>query len=301
MNASIEVIPTGRAVGAEIRGVDFSRPVPESTRTLLRKAWADHMVLLIRNQTMNDEQLVAAGEIFGETQASGTRALYEKAGVQGDGIRFSKHPKVGIISNIDADGKPVLDNGTLGSYEVVWHSDNSHSQHPPAGSMLYSLEVPVNGGGDTSFNNQYLAWEELPHDLKRAIEGRMIRHDNSRNSAGGLRPTAKIPVTPEDVQGPLHPIARVHPITGRTALYLGRRGRWPSSYIVGLPNDESEALLDRLWAHATQEKYAWTHVWRPGDVLLWDNRCCMHYRSEVDQKQRRIMHRIVVRDVAAAA
>ena len=297
----MDVIPTGRPVGAEIRGLDLSLPVSETAREAVRRAWADHMVLLFRDQRLDDDQLAAAGEIFGETQASGTRALYEKAGVKADGVRFSRHPKVGIISNIDADGNPVLDNGTLGSYEVVWHSDNSHSERPPAGSMLYSLEVPVNGGGNTSFNNQYLAWDELPADLRQAVAGRSIRHDNSRNSVGGLRPTAKAPTTPEEVQGPLHPIARVHPVTGRTALYLGRRGKWPSSYIVGLPDDESEMLLDRLWEHATQEKYSWTHVWRPGDAVLWDNRCCMHYRGEVDTTQRRIMRRIVIRGDAVTA
>ena len=139
-----------------------------------------------------------------------------------------------------------MDNGGLGSYEVIWHTDNSYVEVPPAGSMLYSLEIPAEGGGgDTSFSNQYRAYEELADDLKRAIEGRYQVHDSSRNSAGVLRPGVKLPTKPEEVEGPTHPLVRVHPVTGKRALYLGRRRVWPSNYIVGIPNDESERLLAR--------------------------------------------------------
>jgi taurine dioxygenase len=135
----------------------------------------------------------------------------------------------------------------------------------------------------------------LPDDLKRAIEGKYQVHDSSRNSAGVLRPGVKLPTKPEEVEGPTHPLVRVHPVTGRRALYLGRRRVWPSNYIIGIPNEESERLLDRLWAHATQPKYAWTHKWRVGDLVLWDNRCCMHDRTKVDVTQRRVMHRTTIK------
>ena len=139
------------------------------------------------------------------------------------------------------------------------------------------------------------AYDDLPDNLKRAIEGRSQVHDSSRNSAGVLRPGVKLPTRPEEVEGPTHPLVRVHPVSGKRALYLGRRRVWPSNYIVGMPTAESEALLDKLWAHATQEKYAWTHYWQAGDIILWDNRCCMHYRTEVDVNQRRIMHRTTIK------
>lgn len=211
------------------------------------------------------------------------------------GKRVPLHPHLSLISNLDEEGRSVKDNGGLGSYEVVWHSDNSYVEVPPAGSMLYSVVIPKSGGGgDTCFNNQYKAYEDLPADLKAAIKGRTQIHDASRNSAGVLRPTVKMPTKPEEVPGPAHPLVRIHPATGKPALYLGRRRDWPSNYIVGMPNEESEALLDRLWAHATQEKYAWKHVWQVGDVVLWDNRCAMHYRSEVDSSQPRVMHRTVI-------
>ena len=294
--ASFRVVPSGAALGAEIRGVDFSAPVPEDLKAALRKAWADHMVLLVRGQALTDEQLLATSLIFGPPHDAASRRYHLEAGQKvDDAYMVSKHSSITIISNLDAAGRPVMDNGGLGSYEVVWHTDNSYVKVPPAGSMLYSLEVPVSGGGDTSFNNQYLAYEELPDELKRAIEGKYQVHDSSRNSAGVLRPGVKLPTKPEEVEGPTHPLVRVHPVTGRRALYLGRRRVWPSNYIVGLPNEESERLLDRLWAHATQPKYAWTHQWKVGDVLLWDNRCCMHYRTEVDTAQRRVMHRTTIK------
>jgi taurine dioxygenase len=300
--AALRVVPSGAALGAELQGLDFSLPVPEDVKAALRKAWADHMVLLIRGQGLNDEQLLATSAIFGPPHDSAARKYHLAAGHGvDDSYMVSRHPSITIISNLDASGKPVLDNGGLGSYEVVWHTDNSYVNVPPAGSMLYSLEVPVDGGGDTSFNNQYLAYQELPEDLKRAIEGKYQVHDSSRNSAGVLRPGVKLPTRPEEVEGPTHPLARVHPVTGKRALYLGRRRVWPSNYIVGIPNEDSERLLDALWAHATQPKYAWTHRWKVGDIVLWDNRCCMHYRTEVDVAQRRVMHRTTIKGEAPVA
>ncbi len=178
----------------------------------------------------------------------------------------------------------------------MWHSDNSYVEVPPAGSMLYALEIPPPGnGGETSFNNQYLAYEELPEDLKQAIQGKFQRHDSSRNSAGVLRPGVKLPTTLEEIEGSIHPLVRIHPVTRKPALYLGRRRVWPSNHIIGMPDADSQALLAKLWDHATQEKYAWTHTWQVGDLVLWENRCGMHFRSEINSEFRRVMHRIVVK------
>jgi len=300
---ALRIVPTDATLGAEIQGVDFSLPVPEEVKEALRKAWADHLVLLYRGQAIDDEQLLAAAGIFGPPHDSASRKYHLNVGRKVDNeYMISKHPSVSIISNLGPDGNPVRDNGSLGSYEVVWHTDNSYVEVPPAGSMLYSLEIPrEGGGGDTSFNNQYLAYEELPEDVKRAIEGKYQVHDSSRNSAGVLRPGVKLPAKPEEVEGPTHPLVRVHPATKKRALYLGRRRDWPSNYIVGMPNGESEALLDKLWANATLPQYAWTHRWRVGDLVLWDNRCCMHYRSEIDTTQRRVMHRTTIKGEAPVA
>ena len=292
---TMTVVPSGAAVGAEIRGLDLSQPVPEETRAALREAWAAHGVLLWRDQRLPDISFLEAASIFGPTKEPAARKYQVAGGYKIGGRLVALHSHVSLISNLDEDGNPVKDNGTLGSYEVIWHSDNSYVEVPPAGSMLYAVIIPANGGGDTYFNNQYQAYDELPEDLKRAIEGKSQIHDSTRNSAGILRPTVKLPTKPEEVPGPSHPLVRVHPVTKKRALYLGRRRDWPSNYIIGLSNEESEALLDKLWAHATQPKYAWGHQWRVGDLVLWDNRCCMHYRSEVDATQPRVLYRTVVK------
>jgi taurine dioxygenase len=291
---NLRIKPLSDAIGAEIQGVDFSLPVPEETKALLRQAWADHLILLWRDQALPGTAFLDAAAVFGITKEPAARKFQLAGGYTIGGKRIAIDPRVSLISNLDESGNPVVDNGTLGSYEVVWHSDNSYAEVPPAGSMLYAVTLPTDGGGDTWFNNQYRAYEELPDDLKKAIEGKSQLHDASRNSAGILRPTVKLPTKPEEVPGPVHPLVRVHPVTGRRALYLGRRRDWPSNYIIGMSNEDSERLLDKLWAHATQAKYAWGHKWRLGDLLLWDNRCAMHYRSEVDASQARVLYRTVI-------
>ena len=297
---ALNIVPTGEALGADVRGVDLSAPVDDATMEALRDAWTEHLVLLFRGQSLDDPELLDAARIFGELQVGGNLAFMQR-GRREDSNLMSLHPEITIVSNLDEDGRPTQSNTGLGSDEVVWHSDNSYIELPPAGSMLYAIELPVDGGGDTSFNNQFLAYETLPADLKTAIEGKSQRHDSSRNSAGVLRPSATLPATPEEVEGPVHPLVRLHPATGRKALYLGRRRVWPSNYIIGLSNEESEALLDRLWDHATKPEFAWTHRWRVGDVVLWDNRCAMHFRSEVDPTQSRVMHRTQIAGEAVRA
>ena len=290
VSPSLEIIPTGAAVGAEVRGIDLSQPISDDVAAALRAAWLEHIVLLFRDQAMTPEQYLRAASVFGKPQVGASRAYFEKADKL-DSMHTLPVPEITVLSNLDRDGNPVKENDGLGSLEVIWHSDNSYIDQPPAGSTLYAREIPDDGTGKTSFNNQYRAYEELPDDLRQAIAGRCSKQDASRNSAGVLRPGIKKPETPEDVPGPMHPLVRVHPKTGRKSLSLGRRRIWPSQFIDGVPQDESEALLDRLWAHATQPKYAWTHTWRVGDMLVWDNRCALHYREPINSDQRRVMWR----------
>ncbi len=287
--ATLDIVPSGKAVGAEIRGVDLSLPIPDDVKRAIRQAWLDHLVVLFRGQTLSPENYLEAARIFGTPQIGGARKYYEKAGLKSR-VYALPQPEISILSNLDENGNPTERNTGLGSMEVVWHSDNSYIEKPPAGSCLYSREVPAKSG-NTAFNNQYLAYETLPPDLKRAIKGRKSIQDATRNSAGVLRPGVTLPERPADVPGPHHPLVRIHPETGKPALYLGRRRAYPSQYIVGLPEEESEKLLDRLWAHATQDKFKWTHTWKVGDLLVWDNRCAMHYRDPVDPTQRRVMWR----------
>jgi taurine dioxygenase len=189
----------------------------------------------------------------------------------------------------------VIENGVaigqLGAYEAIWHTDMSYIAEPPMASALYSLEVP-HSGGDTGFCNMYLALETLPPELRGQVEGRVCRHDASRNSAGELRRGYVDAPDPSHTVGADHPIVRTHPATGRKALFLGRRR---NAYVPGLTLAESEALLDALWAHATQDKFTWYQQWRVGDLILWDNRAVMHRRDSFDPAARRVMHRTQIK------
>ena len=299
--AYFETIPSGAALGAEIRGINLAGRIPETVASALKDAWHEHLVLLFRDQELDDGSLLAASNLFGPTQEGGAHKYFKKGGFEAGRGLLATRPEITVISNLDENGVPVRENAGLGSGEVVWHSDNSYIETPPAGSMLYAIEIPEDGGGDTSFANQYMAYETLPDVMKLTIAGKAQVHDSSRNSAGVLRPTAKLPTKPEEVEGPTHPLVRIHPDTGRQALYLGRRRVWPSNYIVGLENEKSEALLDRLWRHATQDEFVWTHAWRAGDVLLWDNRCALHHRTELDHTRARVLHRTQIQGEAVIA
>ena len=162
---------------------------------------------------------------------------------------------------------------------------------PPKAAVLYSLEVPPDGG-NTYFADMFAAYETLPDALKKAAEGKVAVHDASRNSAGMLRKGYKEVTDVRETVGAGHPLVRTDPDTGRKALFLGRR---PNSYVVGLSVIDSEALLDALWAHATQRQFAMCHGWRVGDVLMWNNLSVLHRRDPFDPKTRRVMHRAQIK------
>lgn len=277
----VEVISLPYALGAEVRCGDLRKLDGESARQV-RQAYLDHLVVLFRDQTLDDYELMDVGRRFGEL------ARPISAEYQADGVRpFNESLKhVSIISNVVENGVAI---GALGDGEAVWHTDFSFHEVPYSATLLYALEVPPKGG-NTGFLNMYLALETMPRELRREIEGRTIKHDASHNSAGLLRrgfaPVTDVRISP----GPSHPIIARHPETNRDALYLGRR---PYAYVNGLPVADSEALLDALWAHATQPQFAWHHEWKVGDLLAWDNRCTMHHRDPFDPASRRVMHKTV--------
>lgn len=284
--ARLSIRPTGAALGAVVTGIDLAQKIDSELASALRQAWQDHLVLLFPDQYLQPREFLSAASIFGQPQEGANRKYIRAAGIRQD----DEFPEIMLNTNLGPDGKPTRENDGLGSLEVVWHSDNSYIEEPPIGSMLYALEAPSDSG-HTSFSNQYLAYERLPEIVKREIDGLWAKHDASRNSAGMLRPGIALPTRPEEVPGPFHPLVIRHPQSGRRSLYLGRRRDFPSQYIDGLPLEQSEALLDQLWTAAVKEDLTWTHRWTPGDVLIWDNRYSMHYRTPIDETQRRVMLR----------
>jgi taurine dioxygenase len=274
-----DVIQTGAALGAEIRGVDL-RSLDEPAFARLLEAWHDHSVLLVRGQTLGDRDLIAFSRRLGEL---------DWAPIQETGRRFVEGlPEIYIVSNVKVNGEPI---GSLGDGEAVWHTDMSYLDMPPKASMLYALEVPPTGG-NTSFCTMYGIHDALPDRLKERTAQLKIKHDGTYNSGGYLRQGVSPTDDPMTSPGAVHPLVCTHPATGRRMLYLGRRR---NAYLVGLKLAESEALLDELWSYVDRPEFAWEHVWRVGDLVLWDNRCTMHRRDAFDPNSRRIMHRTQVK------
>jgi taurine dioxygenase len=274
--------PSGGALAADVHGVDLSKPIGDAVFARIAEAWGEHLVLRFSGQKLDDPTLMKFSARFGELdRVPIAAAILDRAN---SGVVPEAAEWVAVIASVKKNGKAV---GSLGSYELVWHTDMSYNPLPPRASLLYALEVPPDGG-NTGFLNMYAAYETLPADLKRAVEGKSCIHDSSRNSAGELRKGFQRTIDVRQTPGAAHPLVRLHPVTKRKTLFLGRR---PGAYIHGLPVEESEALIDAVWAHATQERFAWYQKWRVGDLVLWDNRCVMHRRDAFDEGLRRLMHR----------
>jgi len=268
--------PFTPAIGAEVTGVDLSRPLDDATFARIKDAWHRHLVLVFRDQRLSDPELEHFSARLGPLDR---KPLYTDEVVDTTTSDF-----VCVISNVKVDGKPI---GDLGDGEAVWHTDMSYNAAPPIAAALFALEIP-NAGGETGFSNMYLAYETLPAALQAMVRKLSCKHDATRNSAGGLRRGMRPVDDPSTSPGTAHPMVRTHPETGRDALYLGRRRH---AYVVGMPIGASERLLDEVWAHATRPEFAWHHTWRLGDLVLWDNRCVMHRRNSFDPAARRVMHR----------
>ena len=278
----MNVIPTGRALGAEVTGIDLSKDVSAAAREVIVKAYTEHLVLLFRGQSLSFADLLRLRELFGPPGLAANQLL---------GLGRKKYysddipDDITIISNItDANGKPL---GALGNDEAFWHTDSSFTETPISASLLHAIEV-TEQGGETAFLNMYRAYDDMPPALAAKINGCYANHSKVHSSNGVKRPEFADVTDPSKAPGVKHPIVRTHPVTGRRCLYLGRR---LNSYIFGLPLQESEKLLDEIWAHTCQDKYVWEHKWRVGDLLVWDNRCTMHHRNAFSPNARRLMHK----------
>jgi taurine dioxygenase len=281
-NATLpRVDPSGAALGADVADIDLSQQLAPETVTALKDAWSEHQVLRFRGQRLNDRDLERFSRYFGELDLAPITTTGQP--------HLPETPHVAVMSNILVDGRPI---GSLGNYEAAWHTDMAYNAEPPSASLLYALEVPASGGGDTWFSSMYAAYDALPAELRQRIAGLSIKHDASKNSAGELRAGFPEVTDPRLAPGATHPIVRTHPVTGRKALFVGRR---LNAYVVGLELDESEALLDELFAHARHDRFTWVQHWNVGDLIMWDNRCVMHRRDSFGAEERRLLHRTQVK------
>ena len=275
--AGLQILPAG-TVGAEIRGADLAR-LEAAQFAAIERAWYLHDVLVFRGQRLSDDDLLAFSRRFGALDAPPN---------QGTGRKSPPgYPDVYVVSNVrDDKGEPI---GGLGDGEALWHTDMSYAAMPPDASMLYSLEVPA-AGGDTCFCSMKAALAALPRELRERVARLDIKHDGTYDSGGNLRKGLAPSDDPRTSAGTAHPIVIEHPVSGDQALYLGRRR---NAYVVGLALEESECLLDRLWAHVETSVYR--HRWALGDLVLWDNRTTMHRRDAFDPAARRVMHRTQIK------
>ena len=270
----------GEDFGADITGVDLAN-LTDDTFEAIYRAWLSFGVLRFKGQTLSKDSLQTFSQRFGPLEQIPTGRMSEEQKARLDNLYVTP------ISNIKVDGKPI---GGLGDAEATWHSDMTYVEVPPPASVLLGVEIPQNGG-DTFFADQRAALASLPEDLRQRIEGLSIKHNAAHDSVGNLRPGFEAFDDPRDAPGAVHPIIRKHNETGDTCLYLGRR-EW--AYIPGLPLEESEALLDDLWSYAVPADYVVEQNWTPGDVIIWDNRRCLHKRTSIDPSQRRLLLRCQV-------
>jgi taurine dioxygenase len=268
--AHLTLKPLTPAIGVEIDGVNLRAPIEPATFRLIRQAWHDHAVILLRDQALSQDDQIRFGEYFGELGKVFTH-------------RQGRHPAVLLVSNIREDGKLI---GALPDGEMQFHSDQCYVEHPPAGTMLYSIEVPSQGG-DTMFASMYAAYDTLPETMKAKLEG--LRGVNYYDPGSDYVVRKGPP--PANALKWTHPVIRVHPATGRKALYVNRLMTYE---IEGMAADESDKLLAYLFDHQEQRQFVYQHVWRPGDVVLWDNRCTLHARTDFSPNERRLLRRITV-------
>ena len=277
-----KIVPSGQALGADITGLDLSQPLSAATVQALKAAWDQHLVLRFRGQQqLSVQDHIRFSRYFGplDKRPIAAKALHDSTA--------ALPQEIVVISNIK-EGEKAL--GGLGDGEAVWHADMTYKPLPPKAALLLAREVPAQGG-DTWFANLYQAYETLSAELRERIEHLQCVHDASRNSAGELRLGFVDNSDPRQTVGAVHPLVRTHADTGRKSLYLGRRR---NSYIQGLELADSEALLDALWAHATQASLTWVQQWQAGDLVAWDNRVTLHRRDAFAPLSRRYMHRTQV-------
>ncbi len=267
-----DVIPLSTHVGAEIRGLDFRNEIDGRTAAALYQAWLDHLVLVIRDQTLSSEQQQRFANLFGEIQPPRSRP----------GQRDPNNP-VMWISNAVIDGQ----RGELPEGDMQFHADQCYYENPAKGAVLYAMEIP-SSGGNTLFSSCYAAYDSLAPDLRDAADRAQVLYlyDYEKNA------NRKAPTDWADAPRYVHPAVTIHPETGRPAILVNRL---MADSVVGVPKAEGDMLIERLCQASEQPGHIYEHVWRVGDMLIWDNRCTLHARTDFDPGERRVLRRMALK------
>jgi taurine dioxygenase len=271
---SFSISPLTPHTGAEVVGLDFTRLIEPEACAMLNRAFADHHVLVMRDQHFTPDQFKVAAQVFGELQ------IHDKKEHHVPG-----HSDVYYVSNDEiVNGRRIIPGETF-------HTDHSNHPRPPKATMLFAVELP-SSGGDTQYVNMHDAYDDLSESTKQRIDGLKAVHVYL--SKYSPRPLGHISEeSRRNVPAPgIHPLVRTHPENGRKALFLNPV-RMES--ILGMEDADALALIDDLMRHATQKKYEYRHKWRHGDWVLWDNRSVMHQANpDYDMSERRYLYRLML-------
>ena len=299
-NLSVQPL-AGAKFGAEIRGLDPGN-IAEADKSVIWETYRDRhgLICFAFDHLIEADELHSLTAVFGENEfAPGIINGLGKATPQGEEnlsvddqvarLRASgRDPYMTYIGNLDPktlEKKATTPGKFFGEWE--WHTDMSYIEVPPTFSLLHARVIP-DGGGDTGFCSQVMAAQALSPEMRERVLTLKVKHDSTYGSSGIPRPGMTPPDSPVEAIGYPHPILRKVPTTGEEAMFLGRR---TNGYVMGLPLDESEALLDELWAHATQPEFCYKHQWQVGQVVVWDNRMMLHMRTPFDETKARFMWR----------
>jgi taurine dioxygenase len=278
-SAALQFIPLTKHIGCEVKGVDLRNPVSPADASAIYQAWLDHAVLLFRGQSLTQEDLIRVTGHFGEFAPLGRPAHTLPKG-------FSKIlPNIMLISNIRENGETI---GALPDGEMMFHHDTIHRDEPHKATLLYSVEIPTYGG-DTLFASGTAAYETLDPAMKKKLEGLKavnyyVYNSVTRNDKQAVDATSQA----------VHPVVRTHEETKRKALYINRL---MSVRIEGMLEVESDALLKFLYDHSEKPEFVYSHVWNVGDLVVWDNRCSSHARTDFPSDQRRLLLRTTVKGI----
>jgi len=286
---AIDLAPLHPTLGAEVRGVDLTRPVMPEVFAEIDAAFNRYGILVFPEQPVTDEQQLSFSRLFGPLEVNPNYA----------GAKMRLRPDVADISNLDAEGRVLARDDRRNLFNIgnqLWHTDSSFKRIPAKCSLLSARELPSSGpmgGGETEFADLRAAWDALFDARKRKLQGLVVEHSifRSRSQIGFANFNDEIfkelPPVPQA-------LVRHHPASGRTSLYLASH----ASHIVGWPVEQGTALIEELIAFATEPQFVYQHRWTVGDLVIWDNRCTMHRGRPYDDTQRRVLHRTTVSDFA---
>jgi taurine dioxygenase len=270
----MQINPLHPTIGAEIIGLDLRDPPSDAQLAQIVAAWARHAVIVFRDQSLEPEAQLRFSRRLG--------ALDPAPAFDTKNSALAGYPEIAVVSNIKVEGEAI---GGLGNGELAWHSDMTYVPAPPAACALHAKELPPTGG-DTLFLDLRAAHAALPSDLASVADKIEILHDRAYTSAG----TPRLGAIAGD--GTWHRATVSDPLSGRDVLFLGRRR---NSQARAADGSDATAQLDQLWEIADRPAHVYRHVWRPGDLLLWNNVATMHRRDAFDATARRRLHRTQIR------